>query len=149
TAGWTTGWLADDPTALRTLFFIDGGALLLPAMLVAMELAARPLRLAKFAYLASVCFLYSALLLALAADNKPLVLALTTASAAFHATEYLAVVTHYAWRRSATGSPGVFQRLGQSWLAWLGLFAGGVGLIAAWVQTARHGGQVPAWWVGL
>src|SRR5262249_47166092 len=121
TAGWTTGWLEDAPAALRGVAAVDAGALLLPLTLVALELAARPLRTATLAYLAGVCGLYSALLLALAADAKALVLALTTATAVFHATEYLALVTYYARRRAASGSPGWFQRLARAWPGCLAL----------------------------
>lgn len=149
TAGWTTGWLEDQPNLLRWLTTADLAMLALPALLLAIEFAARPLRQAKLCYLASVTALYATLLIALSLDLKALILALTLAAAIFHATEYLAVVTHYAWRREALGSPGPFQSLARSWTAWLAFFLGGVGMVSAWAQTSQSGGRVPDWWIGL
>ena len=59
------------------------------------------------------------------------VLSLTTAAAVFHATEYLAVVTHYACRRQTQGNPAyspTWPRLGACLLAVYVLL---LGLVAA------------------
>jgi hypothetical protein len=52
-----------------------------------------PFRPARFLYLASMLTLYSALLLSVRSGHPALTLSLATASAWFHASEYLAVVT--------------------------------------------------------
>ena len=43
------------------------------------------------------------------------------ASAAFHAIEYLALVSYYAARRRSDGAAGAFQRLARQWPLVLGL----------------------------
>src|SRR5262245_9715448 len=116
TAGWTTGWLQTWPAGSEVLGALDLAGLGLPALLVSLELAARPRRPAKLCYLASVCGLYGSLLWALRSDDRTFVLTLTTASALFHATEYLALVSHYAWRRRSEGSAGFFRMLADHWL---------------------------------
>ena len=95
-------------------------------------------------YLASVCGLYSLLLLALSEQLPALVLSLTVAAALFHAVEYLALVTHYAWRRQTVGSPGLFRTLARHWLVALAAFVLVLGTFAAVVQR-----QGVAWWTGL
>lgn len=62
----------------------------------------------------------------------------------FHATEYLAVVTHYAWRRAGSGSAGAFRAMAANWLVVLAVFAVGLGTFAAVWGTAL--GKL---WVGL
>src|SRR5262249_33598581 len=98
----------------------------------------------KRIYLASVCGLYSALLLALRDGHTVLVAALTTASSLFHAVEYLAVVTHYAWGRQTGGSAGLFRMLAGRWLLVLVSYVVLFGLSAAVLH--RLGAEV---WVGL
>jgi hypothetical protein len=145
TAGWTTGWLEDVPDSAAWLPVLDYTALALAAGLLAPELLDRPWRRpGKVAYLASVCGLYAALLLALMHRRAGLVLALTAAGAAFHATEYLALVTHYAWRQQSAGGGGLFRTLARHWLTVLSGFVLLVGLTAAWAEPAAR-----SWWVGL
>jgi hypothetical protein len=146
TAGWTTGWLEPYPLALTVLAWCDVLILVLPLWIVGGELFARPWRVPKLAYLGSVCLLYSALLLALATYSRSLILSLTLAGALFHATEYIALVTHYAWRRTSTGSAGLFRAMASRWLVLLLSFMLVVGLIDAYLQG---GGPIPAWWIGL
>jgi hypothetical protein len=145
TAGWSTGWLEASPDGLALLRGLDLAALALPAGLLAVELLDHPARRpGKVAYLASVCGLYAALLLALGSGHTVLVLALTTASALFHAVEYLALVTHYAWRRRATGSAGLFRTLAERWLLVLAGYVVVFGLLAVVLQ--QLGTEV---WLGL
>ncbi|MBI2823919.1 MAG: hypothetical protein HYX69_04405 [Planctomycetia bacterium] len=81
-----------------------------------MELRKQPgKRPGKLAYLLSVAGLYGSLLLAVTQGWKTAVLSLTAAAATFHAIEYLAIVTHYAWRRQTHGSRGAFRRMAQHW----------------------------------
>jgi hypothetical protein len=145
TAGWTTGWLEGDPATHAWLRLADRLALTVPAALVALELIGRPwLRPGRATYLASVCGLYSLLLVGLSSGLPSLVLSLAVAAALFHAVEYLALVTHYAWRRQTVGSDGLFRAVARHWLAALAAFLLLLGTFAAVVQR-----QGVAWWVGL
>ena len=56
---------------------------------------------------------------------------LTPANAAFHAIEYIAIVTFYAKRRESHGSGGVFQTAAQNWLVVMLLYVTVAGLVAA------------------
>jgi len=145
TAGWATGWLEADPDRATVLRALDLGALCLPVLLVIGEWR-RPARrpLPKLTYLLSVCGLYSALLLALNLRASVLVIALTTATATFHAVEYLAIVTTYAWRRQTTGSAGLFRVMAGRWLGILSAYAVLLGLFA--VLLEQH---LAEWWLGL
>ena len=84
------------------------------------------------------------LLLALRDGQTVLVAALATASSLFHAVEYLALVTHYAWRRRTGGSTGLFRTLAERWLLVLVTYVVLFGLSAA--VLGRLGAEV---WVGL
>ncbi len=143
-AAWSTGWLEDYPHGLSLVRALDLAALAVPGALLGLELLDRPLRPGKLTYLASVCGLYSALLLALRGGHATLALALAAASAVFHAVEYLALVTHYAWRRRQTGSDGLFRAVAVRWLTALAAFAVGLG-VSAWLIN-RH---AAALWAGL
>jgi hypothetical protein len=144
TAGWSTGWLEDSPPGLALLHALDLAVLAVPAGLVAAELLDRPWRLAKLVYLASVCGLYTGLLLALHTEQRLLILALTTASALFHAVEYLAIVTHYAWRRQSHGSASLFRSMARQWLTFLAAYVVLLGLFAAVAER-----QFRELWLGL
>lgn len=123
TAGWATGWLEEWPDGLAMLWQFDLLMLCLPAGILLAE--CRPgswQRRAKLIYLASVLGLYSSLLLALRAHDVPLTLALTAASAAFHAIEYLALVSHYAKRRANEPDDAAFLVLARDWPLFLAGF---------------------------
>src|SRR5262249_47724171 len=62
------------------------------------------------------------------------VVVLTTASSLFHAVEYLAVVTHYAWRRREVGSGGAFRRLARAWLPFLAIYGALLGTAGVWLD---------------
>ena len=110
-AGWSTGWTEDLPAAQSILSALDIAMTAPVLTLLVAEFTRRPwARPGKVAYLASVAGLYLALLAAVALGKTTLVLSLTTAAAAFHAVEYLAVVTHYAQRRRTQGSRGCSAR---------------------------------------
>ncbi len=144
-AGWSYGWTEAWPTAQTGLAALDIIATLPIAVLLAVELKNRPWeRPGKSAYLLSVASLYLALLLSVAQGWTAAVLSLTAAAAAFHATEYLAVVTHYAVRRQTQGSGGAFSRMAKYWTM---IFAGYVlllGLMANMADVWMHD-----FWLGL
>jgi len=138
TAGWSTGWLEGVPNGMQTLYAIDLVMLLVPTLLVVLELKDGPLqRIGKMSYLLSVTGLYSALLLALRANQATLILSLTAAAALFHAVEYLALVTHYAWRQRPAGSEpagNLFRQMAQRWLSFLATYILLLGMIAWYME---------------
>lgn len=95
-------------------------------------------RWGKLAYASSVSVLYSGLILSL--NYAPqLVVPFALASALMHATEYLAVVTHYAWQRRTVGSAGRFRAMSANWLLILVWSMLGLGAFSAlsgsvWVE---------------
>jgi hypothetical protein len=148
TAGWTTGWLEADTAARGWLNAVDLGFLAIPAAVLGWNLPrATRRRLPKLAYLGSILTLYTLLLLALRNDWRGWVIALTAAASMVHATEYLAVVTHYARGRTAGGSDGAFRRMAGRWLALLGVYAVVLGLVGVWLEDPSAG--LPHVWVGL
>ncbi len=145
TASWALEWTEGRPHLLNIQFSLDLIMLLIPLLFVVLALVNRPIqRLPRFIYLVSLCGLYTALLLALMAQRTYLVAGLAVAASAFHAIEYLTLVTHYAWRRQSVGSGGLFRRLATRWLAVLGVFALGLGLFAYVAEQV-----ILEWWLGL
>ncbi|MEJ7639265.1 MAG: hypothetical protein WKF75_15140 [Singulisphaera sp.] len=107
TAGWTTGWLETSDSSRDVLRAVDLLALAVPTTLaVAALCGVTRARAGKTVYTLSVCALYGGLLLSLSNRASAWVVPLATASGLFHATEYLAVVTHYARRRRNVGAGG-------------------------------------------
>jgi hypothetical protein len=130
-AGWTTGWTEVSPLAQSLIRSADLILLAIPLSLLGVELVNNPLRrLAKLAYIVSVMSLYSILLLAVRDAQHGIVIALTAASAAFHAIEYLAIVTYYAAQRQGQGSGALFQRMAKRWTEVLLLFMVVLGVVA-------------------
>jgi len=128
-------------TLEQSLRTADWAVLAIPVWLLMQE-SIRPADLGGKIYLASVMALYISLLLAVHFNIPALVLSLATASAIFHATEYLALV---AWvvhgRHSAHPSQlGVMSYLVPRWGLALGTFilvlgAGGWLLQKQYLQT--------------
>ncbi|MGF1580378.1 MAG: hypothetical protein ACFCD0_13530 [Gemmataceae bacterium] len=145
TASWALEWTEGKPYLLNVQFGLDVGMLLVPVLFVALALVNRPLeRLPRSVYLVSLCGLYGSLVVSLMANQTYLVAGLAVAASAFHAIEYLTLVSHYARRRRAIGSDGLFRRLATRWLMVLGLFGLGLGLFAYVAERA-----VLEWWLGL
>lgn len=94
------------------LHWIDWGILAIPAGLLVAEVRPRQTSRGRLAYLLSVCTLYVGLLWAVHTVQPRAVLALTTASALFHATEYLALISWSVRQRDQQRGP----QLG--WLHW-------------------------------
>ncbi len=148
TAGWTTGWLEADAGSLSWLGTADLVLLAVPAVVLGVNLLGADARRAgKLCYLLSVLTLYSLLLLALRNEWRGWVIALTAAASMVHASEYLAIVTHYARRRTAVGSGGAFRAMAGRWLGLLGMYAVALGLVG--VFLADPSGGLPTVWVGL
>ncbi len=116
------------------------------ALLVLELVGPRRSTVAARTYLVSVVLLYGGLLLAVHRQRPDLVLLLATASALFHATEYLAVVSWSVRRRHGGTSsadagtrqaePGLFARFASCWLLTLTGFALVLGLVA-WSVNQR------------
>jgi hypothetical protein len=144
-AAHTLRWFHDMPTILDGIRLFDGLMLLIPIALLGREVGNRAWqRPGKLAYLLSFCLLFSGLLIAVRLDASRWVLALASASATFHAVEYLALVTFYAWRRTESGSPGLFRRMASRWLGLLALYIVALGLMAVAAQS-----YLRETWVGL
>jgi ABC-type Fe3+-siderophore transport system permease subunit len=101
-------------------------------------------RLGKLAYLGSITALYGLLLLSVRDGHRWAVQSLTVASAAFHAVEYMAIVTYYAQRRQEHGSAAAFRSMAAHWLQILAAFVIVLGLIGQHGQ--RHWTEL---WYGL
>ena len=138
-AGWSYGWTESWPAAQHGLALVDLAMCAPVVLLLAVELRRRPwTRPGKLAYLLSVSGLYLSLLLAVSRNWTTLVLSLTAAAAAFHAVEYLAVVTHYAQRRRTHGSRGLFRRMAQAWGLVLAAYVVLFGLMANVADLWSH-----------
>jgi hypothetical protein len=144
TAGWSTGWQEAYPGWRPWLRLLDALALCVPAALLGLALA-RPsrARVGRCAYLASICLLYGGLIVAVQARERTAVLALTAASATFHAVEYLALVTHYAWRRRHVGCTGLFREMAGRWLGVLVLYVLLLGLVGSSLERWTAGLENP------
>lgn len=140
TAGWSTGWIEADSIAKGWMNGVDLAMLSIPLALLAANIAgAARNRVPKLIYLASLLGLYSGLLLALRNDWRQAVFALTAASSTFHAVEYLAVVSHYARRRIAVGSAGLFRRMASNWAVLLGGYMMALGVAGSWLDNPENG----------
>ncbi len=129
-ATWTgTGWTA-------ALSVVDWFAACVPvAIVIAALLQRRGPGWARIVYLSSVCALYLCLLAAVHERRLGLMLALATASALFHAIEYLALVSWSVTQRHAkqAGAMGVLGHLAPRWGIALVIFVVILG-VGAWVM---------------
>jgi hypothetical protein len=147
-AGWTTGAIEADASLLPWLRALDLTVLLIPAALLVTNLVgATRNRVGKLAYLVSLCALYTGFILSIRAGSPRLVLAFAGAGALFHAVEYLAIVTHYAWRREAVGSDGPFRAMARYWLLFLAAYLVLLGAAGAFLSRSDSGVAVA--WQGL
>jgi len=107
--------------SLRT---IDWLALAVPAWLILRDIVQLRFSTGRSVYLLSVTALYISLLAAVHTSRPALVLSLTTASALFHATEYLALVAWDVHGRSAAlpDRLGIMNYLAPRWGLALGTF---------------------------
>jgi hypothetical protein len=104
---------------------LDWAAVFVPLWLVISDLArARADSLGRTVYLVSVCALYLCLLWAVHTQRPALVLSLATASALFHAIEYLSLVGWTVQRRHAAAGErmGLLGYLAPRWAIALGIF---------------------------
>lgn len=148
TAGWSTGWVEADTASKWWMNAVDLSFLAIPAALLAANLAgATRTRLPKLLYLGSLLALYGGLLLSLRSDWANGVFVFTAASSLFHSVEYLAVVSHYARRRTEVGSDGLFRQVAKRWVAVLAVYAVILGSIGVWAGEA--GGPMTRLWLAV
>lgn len=122
-----------------TLRHADWGMALIPLALIAWDLLrSKAGGFPRSLYLASVCTLYLGLLAAVHMERPDLVLALATASALFHALEYLAIVGWSVQQRHARSGDrlGLLAWLAPRWGLALGLFILILGA-ASWMMDQR------------
>jgi hypothetical protein len=126
----------------QSLRIADWAILAIPAWLLIRELARQPRAAGRTVYLLSVMTLYISLLAAVHATQPALVLSLATASAVFHATEYLALVAWSVYGRHSAKPDqlGIMSYLAPRWGLALGIFilvlgAGGWMLQKNYLQT--------------
>jgi hypothetical protein len=145
TAGWATGWTEDVLWARSLMLTLDYVVLVLPVLLIALELGRQPLqRIGKLLYLLSVVSMYTVLLFAIRSGQHSLVTMLVVANAAFHAVEYMAIVTFYAWRRQESGSEAPFKTMARYWLRILAFYMVFVGLVSHFAHTVYEDWYVAA-----
>jgi hypothetical protein len=63
---------------------------------------------------------------------------LIVANAAFHAVEYLAIVTFYAWKRKDQGSASPFQLMARDWLRVLATYIVVLGVASSLLENSRY-----------
>lgn len=112
------------PQLERILQTTDWAVLAVPAWLLVREAVRAAFNPGAMIYLASVSVLFTALLAAVHFNQPAMVLSLTTASAVFHATEYLALVTWAAKGKQAApvDRVGVLGYFLPRWGLTLGIF---------------------------
>lgn len=145
-AAWTIGWAERSAASAALLSAIDAGFLALAAGIVVAELvrmgqerstggiAAVKRSGPRRVYLVSVASLYGSVIAAVMCQHQPLIRSLAVASAAFHATEYLAIVTYYARRSASRSEPSLFKRLAAQWGGFLLLYVSLLGAAAVWMD---------------
>ena len=119
--------------------YLDWVALLVPIGLIGRELFRfRAVATGRLVYLTSVMALYAALLVSVHLQRPRETLMLATASALFHATEYLTTVSWAVKRKHAKGTSkqGVFFRFAASWGLSLAIFVIVLGS-AGWLIQQR------------
>ena len=131
----------EDVSAAATfLDFLDLAVFLLPIILLSLEFSNRPWqRIGKIIYLTSVLLMYGALLFAVRNGWHRWIIALTPANAAFHAVEYMGIVTFYARRRESHGSASLFQTMARSWSLVLVIYAICLGIFSEFADRTTQG----------
>jgi hypothetical protein len=106
------------------LRMMDWAALAVPAWLLIRELGRLAIAIGRSVYLISIMTLYVSLLAAVHLNRPAIVLSLATASAVFHATEYLALVAWSVHGRHAANPDrlGIMNYLVPRWGLAMGVF---------------------------
>jgi hypothetical protein len=138
-AGWTTGWTEEFPTGAAVIRGVDLVVFSLPVFLFVLDGFRRPTqRLGKLFYLASVTALYGGLLFSVRDGHHAFVAVLALASAAYHAVEYMAIVTYYAWRRCEHGDASPFRSMARYWWQVLAAFVLVLGIMSDYADRKLY-----------
>ncbi len=138
------GWSSD----ILPMPWIDWGMIAIPiALLVTNGGDWRRERWPKMIYLASVLTLYTGYLISGNQRASTWIVCFATAASLFHATEYLAIVSHYALRRNKVGSEGLMRQVSRFWVPLLALYMLGLGMLGWWMT--RMSGPWGIAWQGL
>jgi hypothetical protein len=130
------GWSWPFPALDAGLNAADWFLLAIPVGLIVREVAASAFHPGRLAYLLSVSVLYSAMIFAVHFHRLDLMLMLTTASALFHATEYLVIVSWRVQNRKGGSRRDLLSWLMPRWGLVLLMFAIIVGFMS-WHLTTR------------
>lgn len=142
--GSLTGWTENSTEATAVLSVLDHAMLLLPAWLLIEEAVHFTMsRVGACCYAASVSLLYSCLLWSVAHQVSVLVLSLTVAASAFHAVEYMALVSFYAGQRRTAGSASLFRTFAQQWSLLLVIYIVAIGFVGYGASKGKV-----EWWIG-
>lgn len=133
---WLIGYTEASATAHRVVSTVDLVMLSIPCLMLGIELIDRPWqRFSKVLYMASVLVMYTVFLFAIRSSDRSLAFVMSAATSAFHAVEYMAIVTFYAWRRQESGSKaGLFRQLTRQWLRILAVFMIAVGILSQYTD---------------
>jgi hypothetical protein len=132
------GWL---DAMLPYLMYVDFPMLVLPAILLAREVPGLcRASMGRFIYLASVCLLYTGLLVGVHLDETfgPIHGGMLFAISIFHSTEYLAIVSWSVKKRHAKKTEGLFAYLAPRWGLALAVYMLTLG-IGAWAIKNQFG----------
>ena len=116
--------------ALDLLRNLDYAMLAIPVVMLAIELLQfSRQRLPKLLYMLSVFGLWTSVLWTAHWHQDVLCAVLLGAVTVFHAVEYLALVSYYAWKRREVGSAGLFQTMARNWTVVFAWYVIGCGLL--------------------
>ena len=131
-----TGWTWSYESLERTLSMTDWFVILTPALLLFYDLKNwRSAGVGRTVYMLSVWCLYSGMILSVHFQRADYVLMLATASALFHAAEYLAIVSWSVSSRKVPKENDLLSRLVPAWLLMLSIYILVLGIAGYLVST--------------
>ena len=137
------GWLKTHPTSASIVSVVDVALLAFPLILVGNEVRRfSKSRIPKLLYLLNVYAMYAAMLVCLRMGAHRALIMLTLANAAFHAVEYLAIVTYYAQKRKDSGSDSLFQRMARDWMRVIAIFIIAMGVFSYLMESSQYAAVV-------
>lgn len=142
------GWLGWAKSASPILAWFDAVALAAPGYLIAREITVfRREHLGRLLYLVSLSALYATLLLAIRYDARPLIVGCAAATTLVHSSEYLAIVSWYAPKRSGLARSKLWAPMMRSWGVTLIAF---MSIFALSNSFLRHSEYLPLWlWINI
>ena len=137
------GWLETHPTSASIVSVVDVALLAFPLILVGNEVRRfSKSRIPRLLYPLNVYAMYAAMLVCLRMGAHRALIMLTLANAAFHAVEYLAIVTYYAQKRKDSGSDSLFQRMARDWMRAIAIFVIAMGVFSYLMESSQYAAVV-------